>query len=191
MPPEKKRKVEQEQVKKEEEPKETKADKKEDDIKKEVDGKKEEENGKKDESKKEEEKQNDEDESMDSEDEGSEEKQNDGDRELGKRKRKSSVESAFEPADFTMQGTKQVKIIKGRGKKLKQMSSVVASMERHSLEDVLFAHKFLFGNRGSALKKKELMTNLLEFSGYLKEVPKGYDKDKLEAEDEFEEVRSK
>jgi hypothetical protein len=70
------------------------------------------------------------------------------------------------------------------------MPSVVASMEKHSLEEVLFAHKFLFGNRGSTLKKKDLLANLHEFSGYLKEAPKGYDKDKLEAEDEVEEVRT-
>lgn len=123
-------------------------------------------------------------------DEEEDDKSNDGDREVGgKRKRKSSLESAFEPVDFTMHGGKDVKIIKGRGKKLKQMPSVVASMEKHSLEDVLFAHKFLFGNRGSTLKKKDLLANLHEFSGYLKEVPKGYDKDKLEAEDEIEETK--
>ncbi len=152
-------------------------------------GTKKEEGTKKDDAKKQETNTENEEEGTDSDDEGSEEETNDGGRELGKRKRKSSVENAFEPLDFTMQGAKQVKIIKGRGKKLKGMPSVVASIESHSLEDVLFAHKFLFGNRGSTLKKKELTANLLEFSGYLKDAPKGYDKDKLEAEDELEEVR--
>lgn len=119
-----------------------------------------------------------------------EESTEDEDRGRGKRKRKSSIETSFEPEDFTMGGKPQVNIIKGRGKKLKDFPSVVASIEKHTTDEVLSAHKFLFGNRGSQLKKKELVDNLLEFSGYLKEVPKGYDEKKRDAEDEIEEVRT-
>lgn len=135
-----------------------------------------------------------EEESEEEEPEGDESKAKAADEEdhgRGKRKRRSSVENSFEPVDFTMQGDGKsgVKIIKGRGKALKEFPSVVASIEKRSTEDVLFGHKFLFGNRGSNLKKKELINNLLEFSGYLKAVPKGYDAEKLDAEDEIEEVR--
>lgn len=105
-----------------------------------------------------------------------------------KRQRKSSTEASFEPEDFTMQDASGVKIVIGRGKQLQDFPSVVASMEKHTTEDVLFAHKFLFGNKGSSLKKKDLLKNLGEFSGYLRQVPKGYDEDKLEKEDEREEV---
>jgi len=106
-----------------------------------------------------------------------------------KRKRMSSLESSFEPVDFTMHtGHAEVTIILGRGKELKEFPSVVASMEKHTMEDILFAHKFLFGNKGSSAKKKGLLENLGDFSGYLKKAPKGYDKDKLEKEDEREEV---
>lgn len=130
-----------------------------------------------------------------SEDE-SEEEENESDNEdrgRGKRKRKSSIENAFEPVDFTLQAgkTSEVVILQGRGKKLKEFPTVVASVEKHSTDDVLFAHKFLYGNRGSHLKKKDLIHNILEFSGYLKVAPKGYDPKKLDAEDEVEEVRKK
>ena len=109
----------------------------------------------------------------------------------GKRKRKSSLENSFAPEDFSMVDKKtRVNVIKGRGKKLKVFPEVVASLETASTDDVLMAHKFLFGNKGSHLKKKELVDNLLEFSGYLKEAPEGYDEKKLEAEDEVEEVRT-
>lgn len=101
----------------------------------------------------------------------------------------SAVESSFEPHDFSLHDTTEVNIINGRGKKLEEFPSVVASMEKHTTEEVVFAHKFLFGNKGSSLKKKELLQNLGEFSGYLKMAPKGYDKDKLEKDDEREEVR--
>jgi adenylate cyclase class IV len=106
----------------------------------------------------------------------------------GKRNRVSSLEASFEPEDFTMHDNSEVNIIVGRGKRLEEFPSVVASMEKHTTEDVLFAHKFLFGNKGSSLKKKELLENLGEFSGYLKKATKGYDQDKLEKEDEREEV---
>mmetsp|Transcript_10469 Transcript_10469/g.30403 ORF Transcript_10469/g.30403 Transcript_10469/m.30403 type:complete len:324 (+) Transcript_10469:128-1099(+) len=127
------------------------------------------------------------------EDEESEEEDSETDDEergRGKRKRKASADAAFEPEDFTMAGeTTSVKIIEGRGKKLKEFPSVVASMEKHTHEEVLFAHKFLYGNKGAALKKKELLANIFEFSGYLRKVPKGYDEKKLDAEDEREEER--
>lgn len=144
--------------------------------------KKEDEEPKKEEKKEEEEESEEESEEEDSTD--------DEDRGRGKRKRKSSIEAAFEPVDFTMADKPQVTIVKGRGKKLKEFPTVVASFEKCSTDDALFAHKFLFGNRGSHLKKKELVNNLLEFSGYLKEVPKGYDAKKLDAEDDLEEVRT-
>ena len=108
----------------------------------------------------------------------------------GKRKRMSSLETSFEPGDFTVHDstTSRVNVVVGRGKKLQEFPSVVSSMEKHTTEEVLFAHKFLFGNKGSSAKKKELLENLGEFSGYLKKVPKGYDQEKLEKEDEREEV---
>jgi hypothetical protein len=114
----------------------------------------------------------------------------DEDRGRGKRKRKSSMEARLEPEDFTMADKPQVAIINGRGKKLKTFPSVVASFEKCSTDEILSAHKFLFGNRGTHLKKKDLVNNLLEFSGYLKAVPKGYDEKKLDAEDEVDEVRT-
>lgn len=133
-----------------------------------------------------------EEEEEESESESEDESTDDEDRGRGKRKKVSSAEAAFEPTDFTLsKSNSQVKVIKGRGKKLKDFPSVRASMEKYSTDDVLTAHKFLFGNKGMQLKKKELVNNLLEFSGYLKAVPKGYSAKKLDAEDEVEEVRQK
>ena len=108
----------------------------------------------------------------------------------GKRKRMSSSETSFEPGNFTVHdsSTSRVNVVVGRGKKLQEFPSVMSSMEKHTTEEILFAHKFLFGNKGSSAKKKELLENLGEFSGYLKKVPKGYDQEKLEKEDEREEV---
>jgi hypothetical protein len=47
----------------------------------------------------------------------------------------------------------------------------------------------LYTTRGK-VGKREIKGNILEFSGFLKDAPKGYDADKLEEEDEEAEVRT-
>lgn len=141
----------------------------------------------KEEVKTEDDKENEDDEDEDDSNEEEEEPEETEEGGRGKRKRKSYSESAFEPEDFTMKEQPSVRIIKGRGKTLKDMPSVVESIKRSS-DDITFAHRFLYGKRGGKLSKKEMTSNILAFSGYLKLVPKGYDEKKLDAEDEEVEV---
>ena len=106
----------------------------------------------------------------------------------GKRKRTSSAATAFEPTDFTMQEQSGLVIVDGRGKKLKSFSWLASHIEKQSTEAITTAHKFLYGNRGGKLTKKEMTSNLLDFSGYLEKPQKGLSKAKLEAAEEVAEV---
>jgi hypothetical protein len=205
MPPKKKPKKEAEEVeeekktKKEEE--ETKDAEEEKETKTEEEEAQEEKNLKKEEEESEEEKntEKEEEEVKEAEEEETEEKteeegseEADGkDQGRGKRKRKSSILTNFHPADFTMAETPIVRIIKGRGKKLKDMPAVKASIEKYSnnSDEMNVAHRFLYTTRGK-VAKREIKANILEFSGFLKDVPKGYDAKKLEDEDEEAEVRT-
>lgn len=132
------------------------------------------------------------DEEEEDEDEEEEQEEDGKEKGRGKRERKSSLLTAFEPADFTMLGHfggTGIRIVNGRGEALKTFPSVMASIEKASTEDVANAHRFLFGNRGGKLSKKQMISNLSEFSGYLEKKPKSYDKDKLESEEEAAETK--
>lgn len=129
-----------------------------------------------------------EEEEEESSDEEEEEETDDEDKGRGKRKRKSSLASSFEPVDFTMQEQPALRIPTGRGKPLQSFPALASNVEKQPTEDVLTAHRFLFGNRGGKLTKKQMIANILKFSGYLEKKPKSYDKDKLEAEEELAEV---
>jgi len=124
------------------------------------------------------------------EEESSEEEEStdDEDRGRGKRQRKSTLGKHYEPEDFTMDISPGVRVIKGRGKKLKDIPVVNDFIEKFSSnsEQLVAAHRFLF-SRGRPMQK-EMKRNILEFSGYLPWVPKNYDQDKMEKEDHVLEV---
>ena len=110
----------------------------------------------------------------------------------GKRKRRES--KSYEPDDFTMAShnhtLKLSSVPKGRGKKLGDIPAVKSSMNKYKLntEELLFAYKFVFSNRGTA-NKKAMKSKLLEFSGYLPPLPKGkYNKEQQDEKDEVFEV---
>jgi hypothetical protein len=106
-----------------------------------------------------------------------------------KRKRRNSKSLSYRPEDFT-QSQGGMHIIKGRGEKLGKIPSVKACIDKFSAnsEEMLAAHKLLFIIRGK-VPKKDMKRNILEFSGYLKEIPKVFDKVQLEEEDEAAETK--
>lgn len=131
-----------------------------------------------------------EDEEETSDDDEEDESTDDEDRGRGKRKKRSSLAMAYEPEDFT-EAQFFLRIIKGRGKKLGAIPSVKESIDKYTMnsEEMLAAHRLLFNMR-AGVPKREMKHNILSFSGYLKEIPKGYDKEKMKEEDEAEEVRA-
>jgi hypothetical protein len=106
-----------------------------------------------------------------------------------KRARKPIQAKAYQPEDFTSVGH-AIQIFRGRGKKLQDIDSVKESINSYSMnsEEVAQAHRFLYTMRGR-VARREMKSNILEFSGYLKHIPKGVDEKKIEVEDEFDEVR--
>ena len=80
----------------------------------------------------------------------------------------------YEPEDFSMHEVERIEIMAGRGKKLKDFPSVKSSIEhsKRTKEEILAAHRFVFGKKGK-YSKKELKDHLLNFSGFLKPIPTG------------------
>jgi hypothetical protein len=110
-----------------------------------------------------------------------------------KRARTNPVDTAvYDPEDFTMKETEGVKIINGRGTKLGSFPSVKASIEnsKRTVDEITFAHQFLFGKKGK-VSKKDMKANLLQFSGYLKPIPSGKNRDdkEVDKQEELVEVR--
>ncbi|CAJ1936611.1 unnamed protein product [Cylindrotheca closterium] len=115
-----------------------------------------------------------------------------------KRVRRSAVEaenSIYEPTDFTMKepASEGIKIIKGRGSKLSSFAVVKQSIEasKRTLEEISFAHQFVFGKKGGKLSKKEMKEHLLEFSGFLKPIPAGKKRTDKEVDKEEEALETK
>jgi hypothetical protein len=106
-----------------------------------------------------------------------------------KRERKSIQAEAYQPQDFTSGGP-TVQIFRGRGKKLRDIDTVKESINSHSMnsEEVAQAHRFLYTMRGR-VARREMKSNILEFSGYLKHIQKGVDEKVIEKDDEDDEVR--
>ena len=106
-----------------------------------------------------------------------------------KRERKPIQANTYQPEDFTSVGH-TVQIFRGRGKKLRDINTVKESINSFSMnsEEVAQAHRFLYTMRGR-VARREMKSNILEFSGYLKHIPKGSDEKKIEEEDEDDEVR--
>mmetsp|Transcript_1030 Transcript_1030/g.2011 ORF Transcript_1030/g.2011 Transcript_1030/m.2011 type:complete len:349 (-) Transcript_1030:281-1327(-) len=112
-----------------------------------------------------------------------------------KRARRTTLEaenSIYEPSDFTMKESEGIKIIKGRGDKLETFPVVKQSIEasKRTVDEILFAHQFLFGKKGK-LSKKEMKEHLLEFSGFLKPIPAGKKRTDKEIEKEEEQLETK
>jgi hypothetical protein len=110
-----------------------------------------------------------------------------------KRARNNPADAAvYDPEDFTMKESEGIKMIKGRGTKLGSFPSVKASIEssKRTVDEITFAHQFLFGKKGK-VSKKDMKANLLEFSGYLKPIPSGKNRtDKeVDKQEELVEVR--
>lgn len=106
-----------------------------------------------------------------------------------KRERKPIQANTYQPEDFTSVGH-TVQIFRGRGKKLRDISTVKESINSYSMnsEEVAQAHRFLYTMRGR-VARREMKSNILEFSGYLKHIPKGGDEKKIEEEDEEDETK--
>lgn len=83
------------------------------------------------------------------------------------RNRKST--QAFVPENFR-ELDKSVKFLPGRGVALKSLEGVRDSLHGYqkNVDDLLVLHRLLYTQRGKP-PKKELLTNILEFSGYLPE----------------------
>jgi hypothetical protein len=110
-----------------------------------------------------------------------------------KRARNNPADAAvYDPEDFTMKEMEGIKLIKGRGTKLGSFPSVKASIEssKRTGDEITFAHQFLFGKKGK-LSKKDMKANLLEFSGYLKPIPSGKNRNdkEVDKQEELVEVR--
>lgn len=104
------------------------------------------------------------------------------------RRERKSVEP-FNPEDFK-HVDKSVTIVPGRGKELGELKATRASIEkRANSEDLVTAHKLLFPSKNRKLAKKEMLANVLAFSGYLPIKEEGLDKEEQEAIDEDCEVR--
>ena len=80
----------------------------------------------------------------------------------------------YEPEDFSMHEVERIEIMAGRGEKLKDFPSVRSSIEnsKRTKEEILAAHRFVFGKKGK-YSKKELKDHLLNFSKFLKPIPTG------------------
>jgi hypothetical protein len=108
----------------------------------------------------------------------------------GREKRARKSAEAFAPENFKDQPPRGVTVQKGRGTRLSGIATVKASIDKHSIEDIVTAHKFVFPARGKP-NRKECKNNLLAFSGYLPAFVEGEDKKKRDAEDEALEVNER
>mmetsp|Transcript_16556 Transcript_16556/g.45611 ORF Transcript_16556/g.45611 Transcript_16556/m.45611 type:complete len:302 (+) Transcript_16556:184-1089(+) len=131
----------------------------------------------------------------DNSDEEEEEDDEDIDAEKGRGKRKRRESKNYEPDDFTMSSynaaMKASVVAEGRGKKIGEIAAVRSSINKYKLntEELLFAYKFVFSNRGTS-NKKLMKDKLLDFSGYLPPLPKGkYNTERLDEEDEVFETK--
>lgn len=131
----------------------------------------------------------------DDEDEDDDEEEEVSDSEKGRGKRKRRESKSYEPDDFTMKSlnaaAKASVVAQGRGKKIGEIAAVKASINQYKLntEELLFAYKFVFSNRGTS-NKKLMKDKLLEFSGYLPPLPEGtYNKERQDEEDEVFETK--
>ena len=124
----------------------------------------------------------------DDEDEGSRKRKADDSDVSGKRKRKSTQADVYRPEDFTMH-KHGINLIEGRGEKLSDLPSVVASIDSYSInsEEINEAFKLLFVKRGKT-PAKDKKSHILSFSGYLKAIPADHDPKELAKEDEVAEV---
>jgi hypothetical protein len=106
-----------------------------------------------------------------------------------KRSRKLSQPESYQPENFK-KTTHSAPLSRGRGKKLKDIDSVKESVEQFSMnsEEMVMAHKFLYTMRGR-VPRRDMKTNVLEFSGFLKYMPEDADEKGFEEDDEEAEVR--
>lgn len=103
------------------------------------------------------------------------------------RRARKSVDS-FNPEDFKVVD-KTIQIVPGRGTELGALKATRASVEKHAnTEDLVTAHKLMFTSRGK-VAKKDMLANVLAFSGYLPKIEEGIEKEEQDAIDEECEVR--
>lgn len=103
------------------------------------------------------------------------------------RRERKSVDS-FNPEAYKKED-KAVLVVEGRGTELGELAATRASIEAKAkvVEDLATAHKLLFTLRGKAAKK-DMLANVLAFSGYLPLKDESLDKKQQEAIDEECEV---
>jgi hypothetical protein len=105
----------------------------------------------------------------------------------GKRERRErkSLE-VYQPEDF-VNVDRSTEIPEGRGTKLGDLKSVRESIDKYTLSapEMAMAHRLLFKGKPP---KKEMKSNILEFSGYLKKEEKDLDEEEQTKKDEEAEV---
>lgn len=104
------------------------------------------------------------------------------------RRVRKSIE-AFNPTDFD-KAEKSIVVVTGRGVPLGDLEATRTAVESHaqSADAVALAHRLLFSVRGK-VAKKDMVANILAFSGYLPPKQEGVGKDKQDDLDEQYEVR--
>jgi len=114
-----------------------------------------------------------------------------GRRSSGREKRERKTSAAFVPEDFS-KVDRTVEILEGRGTKLEDIPAVRDSIEEAGLQDpaLEMTHKLLYKSRGKP-PKKDMLANVLAFSGYLPKATagQGETEDEQEKVDEADHVR--